>query len=105
MSKLVRASLTGERKKVAYYLFPFWGRVGMTLNDMCGLLGYKSHSNLSAVRSGAQRIPFEKAHLFIKVFEPVGLDPHVFMSLLFRQHHEQIVIETMTNTGVLRLAA
>lgn len=104
MGKLVRENLKGEKKRVAYYLFPFWDRVNMTLNTMCTHLEYKSHSNLSAVRSGAQRVPLDKAHLFIKLFEPVGLNPSVFVSLLIAQHFSSRVIETLTDTKVLNLS-
>tara|TARA_B100002049_G_C16085590_1_gene379396 strand:- start:29130 stop:29447 length:318 start_codon:yes stop_codon:yes gene_type:complete len=104
MSKIARESLIGEKKRVAYYLFPFWERVDMTLNTMCTHLGYKSHTNLSAVRSGAQRVPLEKADLFIKLFEPVGLNPSVFVSLLITQHFSSRVIKTMTKAEILKLS-
>lgn len=54
---------------VAKYIFKPLARTGMTNSELAKKLGYPSHSNISMMRSGQQRLPIKKAGVLAEVAE------------------------------------
>lgn len=46
---------------VAKYIFPFFQTSGLSNETLASILGYKAHSNMSMVRTGAAKLPVIKA--------------------------------------------
>ena len=83
---------------VAKYIFPFIKTSGIYNNDLAAKLGYKHHSNMSMVRSGASKLPVAKAKLMA---EALNMPNHFEFGLLVAENNHPTEIAVLQEMGVV----
>lgn len=79
---------------VAKYIFHPLERTGMTNSELAKKLGYPSHSNISMMRSGQQRLPILKAETLAEI---TGMDKHALGIKVLKNNkpEEYLVLKSM----------
>lgn len=83
---------------VAKFLFKYFQMADITNEEIAESLGYKSHSNMSMVRTGAARLPLVKAP---KLAELLNIQDRYKFGLLVAENNDADGVAAMKELGII----
>lgn len=82
---------------VAQYLFPYFQSSGISNEVLANEIGFKNHSNMSMVRTGAARLPVVKAPMLAKILQ---LPNRYEFGMLVAENNMPNEIEALKRMGI-----